>query len=234
MECNTNEAKSRNIPIIRRYSGGGTVYHDLGNVNYSLHRDKSLFNRTFAAELIIKSLKGHEPNLYLSPRHDIFLKSFKVSGSAYKLTKDRAYHHGTLLLCADLENIDKLLKSPLNILKRDDEFRFGGVSSVPSPVTNIPNQLSFEKLLKLIENEFDPTDPIIKFATLDGLNDLMKDSNCTNKIKEYINELESWNWVFAKSPPFKVLIDNSELLVESGIIKDSNNPIHIGKRFMFD
>ena len=220
-ECNLNEAKLRNIPILRRYSGGGTVYHDLGNVNYSLHRDKNLFNRTFAAEMIIQALKIHEPNLYLSSRHDIFLESFKVSGSAYKLTRDRAYHHGTLLLSADLKTIDNLLKSPFEILKTNDEFKFGGVSSVPSPVTNIPNHLPFETFLELIRKEFDPTEPIIR----------VNETEAISKIDEYIGELTSWNWIFGKSPPFKVAINNSELIIEAGLVKASDNPSDIGKRF---
>lgn len=213
------EAESRNIPILRRYSGGGTVYHDLGNVNYSLHRDKSLFNRTFAAEMIIKALKSHEPDLYLSPRHDIFLKSFKVSGSAYKLARDRAYHHGTLLLAADLGNIDKLLRSPLKILNAD---KFGGVSSVPSPVTNIPNNLSFDSFLRLIAEEFDPTEPIVKVA---------ESSAEALALGCYEKELSSWNWVFGKSPPFRVLMEGSEVAVEAGLVKESDNPVDIGRRF---
>lgn len=221
-ECNVIEAKTRNIPILRRYSGGGTVYHDLGNVNYSLHRDKSLFNRTYAAEMIIKALKEHEPNLRLSPRHDIFLKEFKVSGSAYKLTRDRAYHHGTLLLSTDLTKISSLLKSSLEILKADEEFKFGGVSSVPSPVTNIPNNLSFESFLCMVEKEFQPTEPAIT----------VKEDTVSDEIDKYTTELSSWDWIFGKSPPFRVNLNDSEFVIEAGIIKKSSgNHADIGKRF---
>lgn len=209
---------------MRRFSGGGTVYHDLGNVNYSLHRDKSMFNRTFAAEMIIKALKEHYsgPGLFLSPRHDIFYnteqgESFKVSGSAYKLSKDRAYHHGTLLLSTDLSKISDLLKSPLNILK-DENFKFGGVSSVPSPVTNIPN-LSYETLLELIFKEFKPTDPPIEVSESSTHNN--------ETIEKYKKELESWNWTFSKSPPFKIIFNNSELIIESGIVKESSNNLEL-------
>ena len=212
-------AQSLAVPILRRFSGGGTVYHDLGNVNYSLHRDKSLFNRTIAAEMIINALKGHliGSELFLSPRHDIFLRtehggSFKVSGSAYKLSKDRAYHHGTLLLSTDLSKISTFLRSPLNILM-DESFKFGGVSSFPSPVTNIHN-LAYETLVELLLKEFNADEPFIEIS----------ESTHSNKtIENYKVELESWHWTFGKSPPFKLLLNNSELIIESGIIKKSSN-----------
>ena len=214
------KAKSLGIPILRRYSGGGCVYHDLGNVNYSLHCDKSNFNRTFGAQLIIDALKSHTKSLFLSPRHDIFIKmpndtSFKVSGSAYKLTRERAYHHGTLLLSTNLTNINDLLRSSLNIAKPDDKFKFGGVSSVPSPVSNIPGPLRFDECLGLISKEFNPTDGII---IVDNT------ANTRQLIQSYYEELQSRLWIFGKSPPFKAhLNDGTEIIVESGIIKESSN-----------
>lgn len=213
------EAKSKGIPILRRYSGGGTVYHDLGNVNYSLHRDKSFFNRTFAAEMIIKALKNHEKDLYLSPRHDIFLKSSKISGSAYKLSKDRAYHHGTFLLSTDLTKISTLLKSPLRIVDNDENFKFGGVSSVPSPVSNITNQLSFEKFVELVTKEFEPSEII-----------LVSENDRNDLINHYEDELKSWHWTFGKSPPFKLILNENILLIESGIVKQSENSNFIGQK----
>lgn len=199
------------------------MYHDLGNVNYSLHRDKSLFNRTAAAEMIIKAFKEHADNLFISPRHDIFIKtqdgsSAKVSGSAYKLTRDRAYHHGTLLLSTDLQKIGTLLKSPVAVLK-DDTFKFGGVSSFPSPVANIPN-LSFDLALELISKEFDPTEPLIEI------------SSSNPQIDEYAKELGSREWTFGKSPPFKTkTIDGTQILIEAGIIRESSDASLIGCKF---
>lgn len=176
--------------------------------------------------MIIKALKEHSSGkgLFLSPRHDIFYKidqgeSFKVSGSAYKLSRDRAYHHGTLLLSTNLSNLSVLLKSNLNILK-DENFKFGGVSSFPSPVTNIPN-LSYETLIELVFKEFNPTEPLIEIS----------ESTHTNEtIQKYKQELESWHWTFSKSPPFKMMFNRNELIIESGIIKESlNDPKLINK-----
>ena len=225
-------AQSRGIPIFRRFSGGGTVYHDLGNLNYSLHRDKSVFNRTFAAEMIIRAMQEHvqssdDSGLFLSPRNDIFFKHYtgssaKVSGSAYKLSKDRAYHHGTLLLSSDLSNISTLLKSPLTILK-DDAFKFGGVSSFPSPVTNIPN-LSIERTIELICKEFQPTEPIIEIT---------KNSHSNPTIAKYQKEIESLEWTFGKSPTFKLLLhDENEVLIEAGVVKESSKDENLLNKFL--
>ena len=188
-------------------------------MNYSLHRDKSLFSRTFAAELVIKALKEHESNLFLSSRHDIFLKAVdnssvgKVSGSAYKLSRDRAYHHGTLLLSTNLSQISGFLKSPLQIILGDEKFKFGGVSSVPSPVANIPNSLSFDKFVELMEKEFQPTEPI----------QIISENDRNDRISLYEEELSSWNWTFGKSPPFKLVLNDGNVLeIESGIIKESS------------
>lgn len=217
------EAQSLGIPILRRYSGGGTVYHDLGNVNYSLHRDKSFFNRTYAAEMIISALKQY--NLFLSPRHDIFINkndgsSAKISGSAYKLSKDRAYHHGTFLLSTDLTKIPNLLKSPLKIVPNDEEFKFGGVTSVPSPVSNIPDELSFDKFVQMIQDEFKPTEQIVQVSELDR----------NETIMTYEEELKNWNWIFGKSPPFRILLNNQLAVVEAGIIRECGDTSKIGKR----
>jgi len=227
------EAEASGIPIIRRYSGGGAVYHDLGNVNYSFHCEKSKFNRTFAAEMIINALKPHCSNLFLSSRHDIFIKlheeSKKVSGSAYKLSRDRAYHHGTFLLSTDLHQIQQLLCSPLNILKDSAQFKFGGVSSVPSPVSNLVPALNFEEFFAAVLKEFNPTEGIVEVS---------EDSFDENsEIFEYKRALKTWEWTFSKSPPFRVksLKDDSGdvLTIENGLIthSTSGNESFIGKPF---
>ena len=199
--------------------------------------------------MIISALKEHNSDLFLSPRHDIFMKSnsgnWKVSGSAYKLSKERAYHHGTLLLSTDLSRIDKLLKSDLEIVcdDRNNNLKFGGVSSVPSPVANIPN-LSFEKCFNLICQEFKVVDN--EFISIsEDLNSVDYLASFTDKerIERYKNELESWNWTFSKSPPFKIYVkginSSSEarptITIESGfVVECDHNKELIGVPFNHD
>ena len=105
-----------------------------------------------------------------------------------------------------------MLESQIEILKDDENFKFGGVSSVSSPVANIPNFLTFEKVSQLISAEFKPTAPIIFVSEDEDLNE---------QVNQYKNELLSWNWTFGKSPPFRTIFNGSVLTVENGIVNSN-------------
>ena len=147
------------VLLVRRRSGGGAVFHDEGNVNYSVICPPSEFNRDKHAEMVVRALrklgiKGIEVN----ERHDIVIDSslqvgdekdslkmepdildqdsrlsLKVSGSAYKLTRLRALHHGTCLLSSrNLKSISEYLRSPAK-----PYIKARGVESVRSAVANL-------------------------------------------------------------------------------------------------
>ncbi len=133
------------IDLVRRRSGGGTVFHDLGNLNYSVivPNDKD-FNRRKHAEMVVRGLNklvgfDFKANIKVNERHDIVTQKhgqrewLKTSGSAFKLTKGRALHHGTLLYSSPhLHQISGLLRS----LGRD-YIHAKGVESVRSKVGNL-------------------------------------------------------------------------------------------------
>ncbi|RYC59411.1 hypothetical protein CHU98_g6799, partial [Xylaria longipes] len=107
-----------NVLLVRRRSGGGTVFHDAGNVNYSVICPPASFDRDKHADMVVRALQGlrKESSVRVNERHDIVLdvsrtqpsrdavgtkdsvETFKISGSAYKLTRTRSLHHGTCLL----------------------------------------------------------------------------------------------------------------------------------------
>jgi lipoate-protein ligase A len=97
--------------LARRFSGGGAVVHDLGNLNFSFISPKSDFNRRGNVEWLANTLRGAFRDLHLeiNQRNDILCDGFKVSGSAYRLTGDVALHHGTLLIRSDLGRLRGLL-----------------------------------------------------------------------------------------------------------------------------
>lgn len=148
------------VDIVRRRSGGGTVFHDQGNLNWSITCPRSEFTRDKHAEMVVRALRkqGIE-RARVNERHDIVLdqghekrpsdpedthrtpytvdegipRPLKVSGSAYKLTRLRALHHATTLLeSPNLHIISQFLHSPA---KHNIEAK--GVESVSSPVSNI-------------------------------------------------------------------------------------------------
>lgn len=198
-ECNVALARSRSIPILRRFSGGGAVIHDLGNWNYSFHVDRERFNRSAGAELIIKALDPSKTHLSVSPRHDIYNQSgAKVSGSAFKITRNRAYHHGTMLLESDLLDLLPLLRSPTEIMTPDADCPFGGVSSVRAAKVENFTGCSLSEFPALIERAFDAPlqAPHVPDAELEADQQLLK----------------SWHWTFAKSPAFKARLANGRVV----------------------
>ena len=147
------------IQLVRRRSGGGTVFHDEQNVNYSVICPTADFSRDRHAEMVTRAMRKFNPRARVNERHDIVLDqgqlgpmqqwpdekdmhrtaffseekaSLKVSGSAFKLTKHRSLHHGTCLLASDLGVMGKCLRSEARPF-----LKARGVDSVRSPVSNL-------------------------------------------------------------------------------------------------
>ncbi|GJQ09242.1 hypothetical protein GpartN1_g1033.t1 [Galdieria partita] len=109
-EVNVEFCDSNGLHIARRRSGGGCVYHDLGNVNVSLITSRRQFNKTQLLECIKNALqRGFHIPVRVSERNDLRLLDRKVAGSAYRITAERAYHHTTLLVHADLWKLEESL-----------------------------------------------------------------------------------------------------------------------------
>lgn len=137
------------VLYVRRRSGGGAVFHDEGNLNYSVISPRTSFTRNKHAEMVVSALhRIGATNTSVNDRHDIVMTLSrealganaqepdtprKISGSAFKLTKNRALHHGTCLLDSpNIENIGTFLRSPAR-----SYIKAKGVESVRSPVANV-------------------------------------------------------------------------------------------------
>lgn len=137
-EINYAFLKERGIPVIRRMSGGGAVFHDLGNVNFTFVQKagEDDFNNyaRFCAPIIAALLKLGV-NAELSGRNDMLIDGKKFSGNAQYMWRDRMLHHGTLMLYSDIGEIKEALQ--VNPLKIESK----GIKSVASRVTNIGEHL---------------------------------------------------------------------------------------------
>ncbi|BGP29252.1 hypothetical protein JCM10296v2_000990 [Rhodotorula toruloides] len=201
------------IPFVRRKSGGGTVYHDLGNTNYCVFVPRLEFDRKTNAELVTAGLRRLDLEAYVNDRNDICIEGFKmsprsfsflerwlmmgkhVSGSAFKLVNKRAYHHGTMLIDAQLGNLRGVLgnKRELMVTK--------GVASVPSPVRNLrewSKDVSHEKFVEVVAREF---------ADKYGLSGEMKrvdesEARENEYVRDVVAELKSWDWQYGQTPEF--------------------------------
>ncbi|KAK7732378.1 hypothetical protein SLS63_005056 [Diaporthe eres] len=141
-------AGQANVSLVRRRSGGGAVFHDSGNVNFSVICPPAAFDRNKHAEMVVRALRGlGVATARVNERHDIVLdrgghgdgdapsppETFKISGSAYKLTRLRSLHHGTCLLNSpNLADIGRLLRSPA-----EPFVKARGVESVRSRICNV-------------------------------------------------------------------------------------------------
>jgi lipoyltransferase/lipoate-protein ligase len=148
--------------FLRRYSGGGTVYHDLGNANFSVRMPRSEFTRRTYAEMVVRALDRLHciPGCRVTERGDIVMvkgeEGYKVSGSAYKVSKDMAYHHGTMLLGSNLAELRKALRIDGRIMIRDngvDSLRAKHVANIPFPGENIHDK--WEGFVRVVRSEFE-------------------------------------------------------------------------------
>ena len=132
-EINMDFVKEKNIHIARRISGGGAVYHDLGNVNYTFisSRDNSQINFEYFTKPIIKSLKNIGISAKLSGRNDLLVDDKKFSGNAQHVHNSRVLHHGTLLFDTDLDILTLALKVD------PDKIKAKAIQSARSRVTNL-------------------------------------------------------------------------------------------------
>ena len=129
-ECSVVALRDRGIPLARRISGGGTVYHDLGNLNFSFLLPKEGFDRRRNLETVVRALTSLGIEARISSRHDLTVDGGKISGNAFCFRRGRALHHGTLLIHSELGQLKGALKGSAGI----ETF---AVESNPSPVVNL-------------------------------------------------------------------------------------------------
>lgn len=117
-----------NVRLARRSSGGGAVFHDLGNTCFTFMAGKPEYDKTISTHIVLAALNSLGVMADASGRNDLVVKTpdgdRKVSGSAYRETKDRGFHHGTLLLNADLSRLANYLNPDKRNLRRKESPPF--------------------------------------------------------------------------------------------------------------
>ncbi len=201
LECHLPYLAENDIWMLRRQSGGGCVFHDEGNLNYSFIYPEGMIDRRRGVELIQRALSRADIPLEISPRHDLWLEGKKISGSAFKQTKDASFHHGTFLISSDLMKLEESLKHTM--IPKDTK----SIASVRSKVISLQQKfpgVEIVDVIDLIANEL----KTIKF-------DLEGDLLSQPKVQESFNQLTSWEWLWGETPHFEF----ENLKVHKGYIK---------------
>ncbi|WP_077211122.1 lipoate--protein ligase [Bacillus dakarensis] len=195
-EINTEYVEDNNIKVVRRLSGGGAVYHDLGNLNYSfITKDDgdSFHNFKKFTEPVIKTLKQLGVEAELSGRNDIVVEGRKISGNAQFSTKGRMFSHGTLMLDSEIENVVSALKV------KKDKIESKGIKSIRSRVANISEflkeKISIEDFrMILLEGIFGGKEHIQENVLTED------DWDSIHRISK--ERYQNWDWNYGKSPKF--------------------------------
>ncbi len=197
-EINYEYVKDHNIRVARRQSGGGAVFHDTGNLNFSFITKKEDGNieEQFIkfTKPIIEFLKKLGANATFSGRNDILIDEKKCSGNAQAYQKDIMLHHGTLLFDSNMASLTESLKP--NKFKIESK----GIDSVRSRVTNIKPHLNKDLTIEQFRDE------LIIFIKHNFPNNYEKDF--TKEEIEIIEKMSeekygTWDYVFGKSPKYQ-------------------------------
>ncbi|PSW66962.1 lipoate--protein ligase [Photobacterium leiognathi subsp. mandapamensis] len=203
-ECNTGKMEQDGITLARRQSGGGAVFHDLGNTNFTFMAGKPQYDKNVSTNIVLSALKTLGINAKATGRNDLVVEvgedERKFSGSAYRETMDRGFHHGTLLLNADLTR----LANYLNPDKKKLEAK--GITSVRSRVTNLSDinpEIHHDNVCEAIKEAFFThygERVEVEYISPENLPDMPGFS------EKYQNQ-SSWEWNFGNTPQFMHSMD---------------------------
>ncbi|KJA29590.1 hypothetical protein HYPSUDRAFT_223304 [Hypholoma sublateritium FD-334 SS-4] len=194
-ELNFPALRAANTPFLRRRSGGGAVYHDLGNTNFSIHLPRMSFDRHATGRLVLRAVQSLGIDAHLNDRNDICVGLEKVSGSAYKIVNKRAYHHGTMLLTTQLSALGDFLRPQAkNIITK-------GVASVRSPVCNL------QKYAASAMHETFTSAVVAEFRKEYGITSELctateSQGTAVDYIQRGMDELNTWEWAYGQTPSF--------------------------------
>ena len=219
-ECLVSKLEEEDGYPVRRLSGGGAVYHDLGNLNFTFLVRKENYNVDRQLNVILEAVKKLGIHAEKSGRNDILIDGHKFSGNAFYEQGDCCYHHGTLMVNVNLGELSRYL----TVSK--DKLKSKGVDSVRARVANLteyaPDLTVDElkkKLLEAVEEVYGLKANILKDTDLDA-----------DEVEERTQKFASWNWIFGRKLEFKYELSNRfpwgqvtlQMQVRNGRIKDVN------------
>lgn len=195
-ECRCTKLESEGGKLARRLSGGGAVFHDLGNLNFTFIMDRSLYDLHKQLQVILEGTKKLGIHAEFTGRNDLTVDGKKFSGNAFYFEENKAYHHGTVLIDVNVEKVSAYLQVS------KEKMVAKGVDSVQSRITNLRNflpELTIDQMKEALKQSFQelygesPEPQLIKAADHD--------------LKALYAKYSSWDWLYGKTPQFDVIFE---------------------------
>lgn len=194
-ECKCNILEASGGKLARRLSGGGAVYHDLGNLNFTFIMDKKLYDLPKQLKVILDAVNNMGVKAEFTGRNDITVDGRKISGNAFYYRDTTAYHHGTVLINCDMNKlVDFLQVSMEKIVSK-------GVESVRSRVVNLKEikpEINVEETKKAITKAF------LDIYGGNGEEILVEEET----VKKYYERYASWEWRYGNTPKFDLTLSH--------------------------
>jgi len=194
-ECHAVKLEMDGGFLARRLSGGGTVFHDLGNLNFTFLMNRCNYDLQRQVGVILSAVKRLGIAAEMTGRNDLTIDGRKFSGNAFCFRKCNAYHHGTILVSSDFEKLTKYLQVP------DEKIHAKGINSVRSRVVNLIEyepSITIDTMMQAFFGEF----------THEYGGDSCKAANTDTLDQEVIGRLykkyASWDWRYGEAPDFDV------------------------------
>lgn len=192
-EINAPYVEDHGIKVVRRLSGGGAVYHDMGNLNYTFivaQKDIEDFNFKVFTEYVVDALKSFGISAEFTGRNDIVIDGMKFCGTAQYARKGRIMHHGCIMVDSNLVNVADALKP------REAKFQSKSVKSVRSRVTTINACTEEHITVQAFKNVL--KEQILKKEKMVPYTLTQKDLEQVEHLKR--EKYETWEWNYGRSP----------------------------------
>ena len=196
-EVNQKAVDERGIRVARRLSGGGAVYHDMGNLNFTFivdRKDIEGLNFKVFVEPVVETLRSLGVDAGFSGRNDILINGMKISGNSQYVKKDRVMHHGCIMLDSDLDKVADALKV------KEAKFKSKNSKSVRSRVTtinaNAPRKITMDEFKNALKARILGDESVEPYVLTD------EDLAAVNKLRE--EKYATWDWNYGRAVEYEM------------------------------
>ncbi len=196
-ECRCELFEKEGGKLARRLSGGGAVYHDLGNLNFTFLMGKENYNLKKQLKVILEAVRDRGIDAEFSGRNDLIVDNKKFSGNAFYFGNKAAYHHGTILVDTDFSKMVEYLQVS------EEKIKSKGIDSVRSRVINLrelESNLTIDDMKRAMA---------VSFSKIYGGEPEIEEVN-TEKFsgsKDLYNKYSSWEWRYGRTPDFDITFE---------------------------